>query len=139
MRLLLDTHVFLWWASDAAELSDRVRELIGDEHNEIVFSVVSGWEIVIKSALGRLEVPEPADTYISSRVTSFGFTVLPVHLRHVLALTGLPDVHADPFDRLLVAQARTEGIAVLSRDERMRGYPVELIWEYPPDGSQLQE
>lgn len=129
MRVLLDTHTFLWWASGGSELSDRARELIADDRNDVVFSVVVAWEIVIKATLGRLSIPEPPDMYIPTRLRSFGFSVLPVHLRHVLGLSGLPDLHRDPFDRLLVAQARSEEIPIVTRDERVRAYPVEVLWD----------
>ncbi len=105
MRALLDTHAFLWWISDDRRLSDRAREIIGDGRNELFFSVASGWEISIKSGLGRLEVPEDLQPFVADQLSRNAFQVLPIYLRHALHTRVLPDHHRDPFDRMLVSQA----------------------------------
>jgi PIN domain nuclease of toxin-antitoxin system len=128
VRVLLDTHTFLWWNLDAPQLSDRVREIIGDGRNEIFFSAASGWEIAIKYARGRLELPEPPDLYVSQRLALHRFTPLPIQMSHALQVHGLPDIHQDPFDRLLVAQSQMEGLPLLTVDEHIKQYGVTVIW-----------
>jgi len=127
MRVLLDAHVFVWWVGDHPRLSDRAREIIAHGATEIYVSSVSVWELLVKAQLGRVEMPEPA-RFIPAQLVANGFEALPLHLHHVLALERLPAVHRDPFDRMLVAQATVEGMAFVSADRALAGYPVELIW-----------
>lgn len=101
---------------------------IADDRNEVLFSVVSAWELVIKSSLGRVEFGEAVEDFIPREVGQSAFEVLPVYLRHVLAMPSLPDIHRDPFDRLLVAQAVAEGAALVSADRQMHQYPTEIVW-----------
>ncbi|WP_028220667.1 type II toxin-antitoxin system VapC family toxin [Paraburkholderia oxyphila] len=122
MKLLLDTHLLLWAAAGAAELSAGARELIGDPGHTPQFSVASLWEIAIKRALNR------ADFQVEPRVLrrnllDNGYEELPVLSTHVMALEGLPPIHRDPFDRLLVAQAIAEGVTLLTHDESVARYP----------------
>lgn len=128
MKLLLDTHAFLWWVSDDARLSRRALGAIADDRNEVLFSTVSAWELMIKSSLGRVEFGEPAEDFIPRELGNSAFDVLPVYLRHVLAMPSLPEIHRDPFDRLLVAQAVAEGAALVSADRKMHKYPAEIVW-----------
>lgn len=128
MKALLDTHTFLWWNLDAPQLSDRAREFIGDGRNEIFFSAASAWEIAIKFSRGRLELPEPPDSYVASRLSQHRFTPLPIQLSHALQVYKLPDIHQDPFDRLLVAQSQLEGFPLLSTDAEIARYGVAIIW-----------
>ncbi len=128
MRLLLDTHAFLWWIADDTRLSGRARELIADSANDVYFSVASGWEIVVKAGLRRVLLPEDPDRFIFEQLSVNAFQVLPVHLRHALRIYTLPDLHRDPFDRMLVAQAVSEEMAVLSADPQIARYPVEVVW-----------
>ena len=128
MRILLDTHAFLWWVTDSTELSRRARRVIADGANEIYFSAASAWEIAIKSSLGRVTLPDEPEVFITAQLQENGFQVLPVQLHHALGVAALPAVHRDPFDRLLVAQARTEQLAVLSRDARLARYSVRVVW-----------
>lgn len=128
MKLLLDTHPFLWWVGGDSQLSDRARELIADGSNEVLFSVASAWEIVVKTSLGRLWLQEDPETFIGEQLEANAFGVLPIHLRHALALAGLPDLHRDPFDRMLVAQAQSDRIAIVSGDRQVAAYPVEVVW-----------
>ncbi len=128
MKVLLDTHTFLWWNVDVIRLSTRVREIIHDSHNEIFFSVASGWEIAIKHAQGRLELPEPPEVYVTESLVHNRFTPLPIQLSHALRVHQLPRIHQDPFDRLLVAQSQLEGLALLSSDIYIQRYDVKTIW-----------
>lgn len=123
MNLLLDTHVLLWSLGSPERLSARTRALLVDPDNVIFASVVSAWEIEIKRALGKLRAPSDLADQLERR----RFTELPVHLRHVDALAELPPLHADPFDRMLVAQARCDHLAIVSGDAKVRGYPVKVL------------
>jgi len=129
VKLLLDTHAFLWWLTDDEQLSSRARRAIADGKNEIFFSAASAWEIAIKSRLGRVSLPEDAERYIPEQLDANGFEALPVRLLHALRVASLPDIHRDPFDRLLVAQALVEGLVVLSNDRQLGRYAVRVVWE----------
>jgi PIN domain nuclease of toxin-antitoxin system len=126
--MLLDTHVFLWWISDSPRLSKVAREVIADERNEVVFSVVSGWEIVIKAGVGKLELPDTPEKFLTEQLSCNDMEVLPMYLRHALRVHDLPDHHRDPFDRLLVAQAAAEGVPLISADPQLSRYPIETLW-----------
>lgn len=128
MRVLLDTQCWLWWFVDPGRLNRRARELIGDASNEILFSAASAWEIAIKSALGKLTLPESPAAWVSTRVASQGMIPLSIRLDHALAVSELPPLHRDPFDRLLVAQCRIEEVPILTADSRLGAYGVEWIW-----------
>ena len=127
MRLLLDTHVFLWWATLSVRLSPQLRTLCEDERNTLLLSVVSVWEIQIKAQLGKLDLARPLPDLIRRQQNTNDVVVLPVNLEHVLALDGLPLYHKDPFDRLLIAQALVEDTTLLSVDEAFRPYSVQVI------------
>ena len=122
-RLLLDTHVLLWWLSDDPRLSATCRDLIGDADNEIYVSAASTWEISIKRALGKLEAP----LGLSSVIWNSGFAELPISLFHGEQAGGLPEHHKDPFDRMLIAQAQAEGLEIVSADEKFQAYGVRLV------------
>ena len=128
MKLLLDTHAFLWWVVDDPRLSRRARIAIGDPKSDVFFSVASAWELVIKASLGRLDVPRPLEDLLPEQLTLNGFRVLPVTLSHALAVAELPAHHNDPFDRLLAAQAQVEGLRLVTRDRQLARYGVERIW-----------
>ena len=128
MRLLLDTHAFLWWVLDDPRLSTTGRELIADPATEVLFSAVSGWEIAIKARTGRLDLPKDVPGFVLDQLRRNRLTVLPIELRHALRVHGLPDHHRDPFDRLLVAQAEVEAVPLLSRDPLLAAYGIELRW-----------
>ena len=129
MKVLLDTHAFLWWVSDGgSRLSDRARELIASPNTEPLFSVASAFEIATKAALGRLTLPFAPERYVPERVRRHGFTILPIELPHALRAGGLPMIHRDPWDRILVAQAQVERLAILSADPAIGRYDVETIW-----------
>jgi PIN domain nuclease of toxin-antitoxin system len=113
VRLLLDTHVLLWWLSDDRKLAKNARDIVANPDNEVVVSSASVWEISIKTALGRLEL-ELDD--LEDAILRNGFRPLAIALRHALTAGRLPDVHRDPFDRMLVAQASVEELRIVSHD-----------------------
>ncbi len=128
MRLLLDTHAFLWWITDDARLSDRARALIGDGGNEVFLSAASAWELAVKASLRRVEIAQPLERFVPDQLERNGFQALPVLLRHALGLPALPPLHRDPFDRMLVAQALAEELTLVSADREIRRYPVPVAW-----------
>ena len=128
MRLLLDTSAFLWWITDSDRLSRRARDLLTSGLSEVFFSVVSAWEIAIKAGLGRITLPDDPERFIPEQLAANAFQVLPLQMRHALELFALPDHDRDPFDRMLVAQAKSEGLTILSGDAQFERYPVEVVW-----------
>jgi PIN domain nuclease of toxin-antitoxin system len=127
VKLLLDTHAFLWFVSGDARLSRRARGAMEKEGTELILSVASVWEMAIKANLGRLTLPLPVGEYIAEKI-EHGFRVLPVELAHAAAVESLPSHHRDPFDRLLVAQSKVERIPIVSSDSIFRDYQVEVLW-----------
>lgn len=129
MRILLDTHAFLWWASErGARLSDRGRDLLGDGTNEVALSLASVWEIAIKVGVGRIDLPDAVERYIPERLRHDGFDLMSIELPHVFRAGELPRIHGDPFDRMIVAQAQIEGLPILTADPAISRYDVETIW-----------
>ena len=128
MNLLLDTHTFLWWDSAPNKLSPQVLALCQDQTNEMIVSVVSVWEMQIKSQLGKLQLKLPLEEIINTQQKTNNVQVLPITLAHVLALGKLPMYHKDPFDRLLVAQTNVEEVVLVSRDKIFEQYSVKLLW-----------
>jgi PIN domain nuclease of toxin-antitoxin system len=125
--ILLDTHIFLWMQRSPARLKSA-RDLIEDEQTTVLLSAVSSWEIAIKWRLGKLPLPEPPDRYVPDRMQRSAIQALPVRHSHALAVAELPSHHADPFDRLLIAQALLEGIPLATADPAFRAYDTELLW-----------
>lgn len=125
--MLLDTHCWLWMESAPERFSIPMRRSLEDPGTELLLSVVSVWELAIKAALGKLELPEPIDTYVPSRLRRSQVGSLPVRLEHALEAAGLPLHHADPFDRMLIAQARAERLPILTADRAFAAYDVELL------------
>lgn len=122
MRLLLDTHLLLWAAGEPDRLSARARTLMDDPGNDLVFSAASLWEITIKTGLGRADFQ--VDPHLLRRgLIENGYEELPITSQHALAVGQLPDVHRDPFDRILVAQATVEGLLLLTHDPLVKAYP----------------
>jgi len=128
MRILLDTHTFLWWITADHRLSQRSIELISDGNNELLFSAASGWEIAVKAGLGRLDVPDPLDRFVSEHLLLNHIGVLPIQLSHALHVVALPQLHRDPFDRMLIAQAQVERVPLLSSDRRLADYGIDVLW-----------
>lgn len=128
MRVLLDTHTFLWWTTDDPSMSARVKEIIADGHNVVFLSAASVWEISIKSARGRLVLPEPPAQYIFSRMSLYRFQPLPIQVSHAAHVYELPQHHNDPFDRLLIAQSQLESLPLVTRDDDILQYDLNTIW-----------
>jgi PIN domain nuclease of toxin-antitoxin system len=124
---LIDTHIWIWWNGAPDRLSDQVKSEIAHAHNDIVFSVVSGWEIAIKHGLGRLKLPESPELYVPKRVAINQMRVLPISLAHSLGVARLPNHHRDPFDRMLIAQARQENLTLITADDVFLDYDVEVL------------
>jgi len=122
MKLLLDTRILLWAAGDPTKLSTEAREIIEKPENVLVFSAVSLWEITIKAGLGRSDFQ--VDPHLLRRgLIENDYEELPVTSRHAVAVGSLPDIHRDPFDRILIAQATVEGFLLLSHDPLVQAYP----------------
>ncbi len=128
MRLLLDTHTFLWFINGSAELSETARHLIENPANEIVLSIGSLWEIAIKTSLGKLKLAAPFEAYIAEQIDLNGLFVLNISMQHLSIVLSLPFHHRDPFDRLLVAQSIAETIPIISRDGSLDAYGVSRLW-----------
>lgn len=128
MRLLLDTHTFIWWASEPGKLSKRALNACENEKNELILSVVSVWEMQIKIQLEKLILKHPLKDLILNQQNANDLQILPVSLDHVLALETLPPYHRDPFDRLLIVQSIQEKLRIVSKDKVFREYPTELLW-----------
>jgi PIN domain nuclease of toxin-antitoxin system len=127
--VLIDTHVFLWWSSSrGVRISEPARELLSDGITEVSFSMASAWEIAIKVGGGRMELPDTVERYLPDRLRMHGFELMPIELPHVVRAGGLPRLHGDPFDRMLVAQAQIEGLPILTADPAIGRYDVETIW-----------
>lgn len=128
MKALLDTHAFLWWITDDPRLSRRARQVITDGRNDVFLSAACGWEIAIKAHRKRIQLPDTPERFIAEQLTINGFQSLPIQLSHALNVFGLPDHHGDPFDRLLIVQSRLEDIALITADQDILKYDVEVIW-----------
>jgi PIN domain nuclease of toxin-antitoxin system len=127
MRILLDTHCWLWLQVTPERISDRTRNLLSDPANELLLSAASAWEIAVKYSLGKLPLPRTPELYVPSRMRQSGTSPLPVEIRHALRVRTLPQHHRDPFDRLLIAQAQVERLSLLTADPQFRSYEVRLI------------
>ena len=128
MRLLLDTHALLWWHDNPKELSPKALNAIQNEENEVFISVVNAWEIQIKSQLNRLTLPRGLEEIFNIEMDDNAFSLLTVELPHVYALKTLPLHHNDPFDRLLISQAKAEDLILVSTDVAFKKYEVALLW-----------
>lgn len=128
MKLLLDTHAFLWWNMDSPQLSPHAKEMIASSESDVYLSAASTWEIAIKCRKGKLILPESPEKYVISRLSYYGFEPLPIHISHTLKTYSLPMIHTDPFDRLLIAQCELENMSIVSADEYISQYEVNVIW-----------
>lgn len=128
MRVLVDTHAFLWMALEPERLSDEARSVLVDPTIEKRLSVVSAWEMAIKLSLGKLHLDDPLDEVIESEAIDNGFVWQPLRRAHVVAVATLPFHHRDPFDRALVAQAAHEKLSLLSADVAFDAYEVRRVW-----------
>lgn len=128
MKLLLDTHAFIWWDSEPGKLSSRVFTLCQDRGNSLLLSVASVWEMQIKLQLDKLKLTLPLSELMESQQRANHLELVPVLLPHVLALQHLPAYHKDPFDRLLIAQATVEGMVIVSNDPLFSRYTDKIAW-----------
>lgn len=124
MNVLLDTQILLWALIDSPKLREPIRGIIQDPDNAVHVSSASVWEIVIKSAGGKLRLPSSPDRWIPEQVKKAEFVELPVTIRHAVEIASLPRHHSDPFDRILIAQARVEGLTLLTTDAALEDYDV---------------
>ena len=123
MNVLLDTHVALWWLVDPDALSEEAQDVISDGGNRVLLSAASVWEAAMKAAAGRLDMPE----LFEAAAEAVGIEELPISARHARRAAGLPPLHRDPFDRMLVGQALEEGLVIVTRDVLVRQYPVATL------------
>lgn len=123
LNLLLDTHAVLWWLDDPTTIAAQARAAIADGDNEVNVSAAVGWEISIKSALGKLRAPDD----LEAALLEAGFRELPITMRHATSVRDLPDHHSDPFDRIQIAQARNDGLTLVTRDSNIRRYDVSVL------------
>ncbi len=128
MKVLLDTHVFLWWITDDRQMSNRARTVIEDPDSVLLLSAASAWEIAIKARTGRLPLPDVPAHLVPQQMAANAIEGLPVSVEHALLVHDLPLLHRDPFDRLLVAQSRSEKIPILTADPLISQYDVQTIW-----------
>lgn len=126
MRLLLDTHVFLWLITADKRLPEKMREDILDSNNEVYLSVVSLWEISIKHQVGKLPLPESPETYLAAQSRRHEIVTLSVEESDVFQLANIPPIHRDPFDRMLVCQAMARGLTIVTVDALVKSYPVPI-------------
>jgi PIN domain nuclease of toxin-antitoxin system len=123
VRLLLDTDALIWTLARPQRLSDYAAEAIRDRSNEVLVSVVSVWEIGVKRAKGKLDMPGNLEAMIAEKE----FDPLPLALRHALTIEALPQQHHDPFDRMIIAQTQVEGLTLVTSDRAMRHYPISVL------------
>lgn len=128
MQLLLDTHALLWWINDAEELSAKARKAIANGDNDCFLSLASCWEIAIKCSLGKLTLAQSVEQFIPDQLHRNGIRLLPIDFRHVAKVAALPFHHRDPFDRLLVAQAASEKMTLVTADQAMTRYGIKCLW-----------
>ncbi len=128
MRVLLDTHSFLWWVMDDVRLSSQARAVLRDGRNTLVVSAATGWEIAIKARLGKMMLPGDPAEFILQQIRHNHLSPLAIELAHALRVFTLPDIHRDPFDRILVAQSQVEQLPIVTADPQIRQYEVDVIW-----------
>lgn len=128
MRLLLDTHTLIWWSTSSENLPERVLGLLEDPQNDLLLSIASVWEMQIKLQSGKLKLGKPLSELIANQQASNELKILPIGLSHVFALQSLPDLHRDPFDQIMVAQAIVENLPFVSSDSVLDGYSIQRLW-----------
>lgn len=128
MKLLLDTHAFLWLVEGSPNLSATVRSALTDPSNDLYLSVASVWELAIKTGNEKLALSDPLDLYLGKWAGAYQLALLPIDTPHALAVAALPNHHRDPFDRILIAQAVIEGMTLASADAKFAPYSVPILW-----------
>jgi PIN domain nuclease of toxin-antitoxin system len=128
VRVLLDTHAFLWLVTDDPKLSATAKAVFLENDNELLLSAVTGFEIAVKYSLGKLGLKEPPEPFIHKRIQANALIPLAITIEHTMLLADLPFHHRDPFDRLLVAQALSDSLPILSADALLSAYGIQRIW-----------
>jgi PIN domain nuclease of toxin-antitoxin system len=128
VRILIDTHIFIWYIQNSERLPRSIVKLINDGKNDILLSVASIWEMAIKQSTGKLNLGVPYTSFIEEQMRLNNIELLPIKLAHIEVITTLPFHHRDPFDRLLIAQALVEDIVIMSADTMFSLYPVQRMW-----------
>ena len=128
MRVLIDTHIFIWYIQNNEKLPSPMFTLINDGRNEILFSTASIWEMAIKQSTGKLNLGVPYASFIKEQMKLNRIELLPIKLEHLEVVASLPFHHRDPFDRLLIAQAMVEALPIVSADSTFSSYPIQIIW-----------
>lgn len=128
MKVLLDTHTFIWALLQDHRLSPKSKQVLSSDDSELYFSLASLWEIAIKIKLGKLNAVGSSVAYIRDEMEAYGIQLLPIRYEDILQLEALPVHHSDPFDRLLIAQAITESLPILTADEKFGIYQIRTIW-----------
>ncbi len=127
MKVLLDTHVLLWSATDPDRLTSTTKEVLEDGENDVFVSAVVGWEVAIKQSIGKLDLPRPAELWLPEVIRRSGFALADIGMDAALAVRSLPWHHKDPFDRLLIAHARVMGATIVTHDAAFAAYEVPLL------------
>ena len=128
MRVLIDTHIFLWFFIEPKRISQQIREFLEDSFtNEIYVSHATAWEIAIKYGVRKLELPQPPELFVPDRIIRANFLHLPIKIQHVLRVHDLPPIHKDPFDRLLISQANIENLKILTADPNFAKYQTSIL------------
>ena len=128
MNYILDTHAFLWFILEDNQLSENAGAIVRSRDNEIYLSAASAWEISIKTGLGRLSIQDELEHFLIDQLSLNGILPMPISLSHAAYTSKLPQIHKDPFDRILIAQSVIEEMSLISRDGTMRKYDVEVVW-----------
>jgi PIN domain nuclease of toxin-antitoxin system len=128
LRLLLDTHAFLWFVLNDSQLSAAARTAISDPNNEVFVSPATFWEVAIKVSLGKYTLAVPLEAFFQQGIQANGFKTLPIEFRHAAQVAALPFHHKDPFDRMLIAQALVEGLTLVSIEAAFASYGVKCLW-----------
>ena len=128
MRYLLDTHTFIWAVSLPEALSERARKIFEEPDSVLCLSVASSWEISIKAGIGKLSLPQETEHFLLHNIRKHGLEILAIILEDTFEAGRMPQYHKDPFDRILIAQSRNQGIPIITKDEQITQYDVETIW-----------
>jgi PIN domain nuclease of toxin-antitoxin system len=128
MKLLLDTHTFLWLVDGSPKLGAAARPALADALNDLFLSVASVWELAIKIGSKKLTLSDPLDVYLANWTVTYELDLLPIQSPHALAVLALADHHHDPFDRMLIAQAQVEGMTLVTADSKFTPYGVPVLW-----------
>ncbi len=128
MRYLLDTHAFLWMAADPDHLSEKVRNIMQEQMNGLFLSAASGWEVALLHMLGRFELPDAPHRFVPEAMNHFNLQPLSISFPTAISAATLPLIHRDPFDRIIIAEAKKENMPIMSKDAMFSKYGVETIW-----------